>query len=113
MVRVTYAVVPPTTLLFTVMLQTVVEACSIEMLKMFALKLKSSPFTVLRVEQSTPTEDAVKVKAFVFVEPVTETGAYVAVGAVAETGMLAVTLSRFVAGSPEAKLPYSITLPEL
>ena len=80
---------------------------------MFALKLKSSPFTVLRVEQSMPTDEAVIVKVLVFVVPVADVAAMVAVGAVAETGILAVTFSSVVAGSPLLKLPYSITLPEL
>ena len=100
-------------MLVTVMVQTVVEVWAIEMLEMFALKLKSWPFTVLRVEQSIPTDEAVIVKVLVLVEPVAEDAAMVAVGAVAETGMVAVTLSRLVAGSPEARLPYSTTLPEL
>ena len=114
LVRVTATLLePPGTVLVTVMVQTVVEVWAIEMPEMLALKLKSSPLTVLRVEQSIPTDEAVIVKVLVLVEPVAEDAAIVAVGAVAETGMLAVTLSRLVAGSPEAKLPYSITLPEL
>ena len=60
-----------------------------------------------------PTEDAVIVKVLVFVVPVADVAAMVAVGAVAETGILAVTFSSVVAGSPLLKLPYSITLPEL
>jgi hypothetical protein len=59
------------------------------MFVMFALKLKSSPFTVLKVEQSMPTEDAVIAKVLVFVVPAEDVAAMVAVGAVAETGMLA------------------------
>ena len=114
MVRVTATLlVPPATVLVTVMVQTVVEVWAIEMLEMLALKLKSWPFTVLRVEQSIPTDDAVIVKVLVLVEPVAEEAAIVAVGAVAETGIVAVTFSSVVAGSPDAKLPYSITLPEL
>ena len=83
------------------------------MLEIFALKLKSSPFTVLKVEQSMPTEEAVIVKVLVFVVPVADVAAMVAVGAVAETGILAVTFRSVVAGSPLLWLPYSITLPEL
>ena len=94
------------------MVQTVVEVWAIEMPEMLALKLKSSPLTVLRVEQSMPTDDAVIVKVLVLVEPVAEEAAIVAVGAVAETGIVAVTFSRLVAGSPDAWLPYSIVYPE-
>ena len=83
------------------------------MLKMLALKVKSSPFTVLRVEQSMPTEDAVIVKVLVLVEPDAEVAAMVAVGAVAETGMLALAFKMLVAGSPLVWLPYSTTMPEL
>ena len=114
LVRVTATLLdPPGTVLVTVMVQTVVEVWAIEMLEMLALKLKSWPFTVLRVEQSIPTDDAVIVKVLVLVEPVAEEAAIVAVGAVAETGIIAVTFSSVVAGSPDAKLPYSITFPVL
>jgi len=83
------------------------------MLEMFALKVKSVPAVGIIVEQSMPTAEAVIVKVLVFVLPVAELAAKVAVGGVASTLMLAVTFKMLVAGSPEVWLPYSITLPEL
>ena len=80
---------------------------------MFALKVKSSPATELIVEQSIPTAEAVIVKVLVFVLPVAELAAKVAVGAVASTPMVALTFSNEVAGSPFEAEPYSTTLPEL
>jgi hypothetical protein len=90
----------------------VLEVCVTEMPVMFALKVKSSPATVLMVEQSIVEVVAVTVKLLVFVAPVAELAARVNAGVVASTAIEPETFKIEVAGSPEVVEPYSTTYPE-
>ena len=74
---------------------------------MFAVKVKSSPATVLIVEQSIVPGEVVTLKMFVFVVPVVAAAVRVAAGALASTVIEAVTVNGAVAGSPVVREPYS------
>ena len=67
---------------------------------MFAENVKSSPATVLIVEQSIVPGDVVTLKMFVFVVPVLAAAVRVAAGALASTVIEAVTVNNPSVGSP-------------
>ncbi len=100
-------------LLVTVMVATVAEVCSTVMSVMFALKVKSSPLTVLMVEASIVPEVALTLKMLVLVVLEAEFAVSVKAGVLTSTIIEPLTLSTEVAGSPLVRLPYSITMPEL
>ena len=113
LVSVTAALVPPATVLVTVIVQTVFEVCATEIELMFAVKVKSSPAVLPIVEQSIVPVVAVTVKVLVLVVPEAELAAKAKTGVVASTAMVAVVFKTAVAGSPAAVEPYSTTMPEL
>ena len=89
------------------MVATVAEVCSTDMPVMFALNVKSTPFTVLMVDASTVPEVALTLKMLVLVALEAELAVRVNAGVETSTVMLPLTFKIEVAGSPLVRLPYS------
>ena len=94
-------------MLVTVIVATVAEVCSTVMPVMLALKLKSTPLTVLMVDASTVPEVALTLKMLVLVVLDAELAVRVNAGVETSTVMLPLTFNIEVAGSPFVRLPYS------